>query len=233
MKKLKRILITMCLPLLTQAAEVVRFDAKLHVTTNCPNQRYYFALESSAPVVSKSTENRYSGPDIYGAMDMTEGAYWRVAMANESGLSVRLNRTTGNWVNGLFLMPVESVQFSTGFDTMQVSDILTSQIQRLDSATVRFVIRAEGKFYISEASSDFCRGGEGHQTDDFMIQALQSKWFNYDPVTSPETVSIIGAPASPRFSNINFVGFALFAKGSEAEDGVNFGVRYFSVTAKQ
>ncbi len=233
MKKLKIIFVTACLPLLGHTTEVARFDAKLQVATNSPNQTLPFTFDSAAPVVSQRTTSGYSGPDIYGAMDMKAGAYWRVAQANESGMSVRMNRSAGNWVNGLFLLPAESIRFVKDNDMMHASDIFTSQIHRMDSATIRFVIRAGGKFYISEPSSNFCRGGEGHQTDSFMIFALDAEWFNYDPVTSIDNGSVIGSSASPRFSDIDFVGFALFAKGSEAGEGVNFGVRSFSVTAKK
>lgn len=232
MKILKTMVIILGLPLFLQATEVVRFDAQLYVTTNSPNERFDFTLDPSTPMVSQKTTTGYSGPDIYGAMNMKSGAYWRVAQKNESGLSVRLNKSAGNWANGLFLMQVDSVQFSKGNDTMNAADIFTSQIQRLKSASVRFVIKAGKKFYISEPSADFCKGDSGHQTDAFMIHALEAKWFNYDPVQDFETISIIGSPASPRFVDIDFVGFTLFAKGSEAGKGVNFGVRSFSVTAR-
>jgi hypothetical protein len=231
MKMLKQVCLLACLPLLLEAAEVVRFDATAHVATNSPNTRYDFSLDPSAPMVSKSVTGGYSGPDVYGAMNMSSQGFWRVAGQPESGLSVRLNWSAGNWVNGLFLFPVESVRFSKDNDTLYASDIFTSQIHRLSSATIRFVVRAGGKFYISEPSSDFCRGGEGHQTDSFLIRALETKWFNYDPVTSAANVSVIGPPASPGLSRIDFVGFVLFAKGAEDTAGVNFGVREFSVSA--
>jgi hypothetical protein len=76
-------------------------------------------------------------------------------------------------------------------------------------------------------------GGTGNQKDSFALHALSAQWFKYDPESSAAGVSTIGAPAVPRFSDIGFAGFTLFAEGpadGPANKGVNFGVRVFSVT---
>ena len=76
MKMLKQVCLLACLPLLLEAAEVVRFDATAHVATNSPNTRYDFSLDPSAPMVSKSVTGGYSGPDVYGAMNMSSQGFW-------------------------------------------------------------------------------------------------------------------------------------------------------------
>lgn len=220
-------------PLIIQADEVVEFNAKTQVTVNSPNEIVSFALDPAIPLVTSTNLEGYSGPDIYGAMNKSGSAYWRIAENDASGLSVRLNESAGSWVDGLFLMPVESVRFNNENNTFYALDIHISQAHRLDSAILRFVLRADGKFYISEPTQNMFRGGQGHMKDTFMLNVLTAKWFSYDPTASPESVSIIGSPASPKFADIDFVGFALFAKGADDAEGVNFGVRIFSVDAKK
>jgi hypothetical protein len=230
MKKINHVVWALCLPLLLQAAEVAVFESDDHVPTNSINQTTNFALDLSAPLISKDTLQGYSGPDVYGAMYM-KNALWRVAHSKGSGMSVRFNNSANNWVSGLFLMPVEQIRFSKEHNSMYAMKIFTSQIQRLDTATIRYVIRAGGTFYISEPSSDFSRGGTGNQTDVDLLNVFDAGWFNYDPVSAPESVSTIGTKASPKFKEIDFVGFALFATGAMPGGGVNFGVKSFSVDA--
>jgi O-glycosyl hydrolase len=229
--KLTLSILTVLLVSTTQAATVVDFDALVHVTNNSPNVNTDTALNTTTPIVTADGVN-YIGPDVYGAFNRDTMGVWTVGNNPASGLRIRFNTAdTGHTADGLFLFKVDGVSFDASNDTMDASEIMTSQIQRLDSATIRFVVEDAGQFYISAPSANFVTGGSGNQTDSFSIEALSASWFNYDPSTAAG-VSVIGAAASPAFTDIDFVGFTLFGDSVDAGDAsVNFGVREFSVTA--
>lgn len=214
-----------------QSALVVDFDAAVLVTNNSSNVSSDTALNIGAPLITADGVN-YIGPDVYGALHRQNAGVWTVGNNGASGLRVRFNTGDfGHAVAGLFLFKTDAVQFNIANDTMNAADIFTSQIQRLDSATIRFVVEDGGQFYISSSSANFSTGGSGNQGDAFSIEALSASWFNYDPSTATG-VSAIGSAATPAFADIGFVGFTLFADSIDAGDAsVNFGVREFYVSA--
>jgi arylsulfatase A-like enzyme len=215
------------------AGKMVAFDARTHVSTVSPSLNADAVLDSAAPRVSSSSQSGYTGPDVYGALNRKGKGVWNVGNSGASGLRVRLHNSIGGEVNGLFLFALEGARFDAQNDLLHAEEIFTSQIQRLKSASIRFVIAEGGQFFISEPSENFVTGGTGNQKDSFALHALSAQWFKYDPESSTAGVSTIGAPAVPRFSDIGFAGFTLFAEGpadGPANKGVNFGVRVFSVT---
>jgi arylsulfatase A-like enzyme/O-glycosyl hydrolase len=224
-------LLVISLAAAVRADNVVDFNAAIDVVNNSPNVAVDTPLNTAAPLVNADGVN-YFGPDIYGALNREVRGWWTVGRNEASGLRVRFNSNDfGNLVDGLFLFRVDGVQFDAANDTLNAQEIFTSQIQRLDSAVIRFVVEEAGQFYISEPSANFVTGGTGNQVDSYSIEALSAGWFNYDPSTAAG-VSVIGAPASPAFTDIGFVGFTLFADAIDAGDSsVNFGVREFTVSA--
>jgi hypothetical protein len=166
-------------------------------------------------------------------MNEREVGLWTVGNSGASGLRVRMNDALNNGVDGLFLFKTDGVRFEAGgFDVLIASDIFCNSIGLLDSATIRFVVEDAGQFYISESSPEFVVGGSGYQTDAFSANALEINWFNYDPVSAASNVSVIGTSATPAFTDIDFIGFTLFADGSSSNSGgVNWGVRLFNASA--
>lgn len=233
--KSRMVLLWGLLPLCLQAAQVVEFDAKKQVSAVSPSKNANMALDVSAPLFTAANLSGYSGADVYCAMNRVGKGVLTVGDSGASGLRVRLHNSIGGEVSGLFLFKTGGARFTGDNDLMEAGAIFTSQIQRLASAQIRFVVQDGGAFYISEPSREFVQGGNGNQTDYFSIEAKQAQWFSYDPVSSAAGVSQIGAPAKPSFLNVQFVGFALFARGPESgapNSGVNFGVRQFVVHAE-
>lgn len=194
-----------------------------------------FSLDIVVP--SKTADENYNGPDVYGALDRADQGSWNIGNGEASGLRVRFEEAhAGESVAGLFLLKTDSVAFTSASNTLSAPDIFISQVQRLSSATMRFVIEDGGQFYISSESPNFAAesGTTGHYFDSFALQALSTDWFFYDPKTSPNSVSAIGVPATPAFRDIGFVGFTLFA--TSAADllvtSVNFGVQKLLVSAE-
>lgn len=222
-----------CLPVLLHAAPTVYFNAEDHVVES---GRYWdtdFPLNTGVPIVTRQSQQGYVGPDIYGAMNEHGMAIMNVAVAKGSGLKVRMNDSTGNAVDGLFLFAVEKGALNGSAFSLDAPDIFTSQIQLLASATIRFVVEDSGRFYISGSSGNLCMGGNSHQTDSFRVDAGGARWFEYDPVSAVEGISVVGAEESPAFGNVGFVGFLLQAEGvGQNGGGVNFGVREFVVESK-
>lgn len=217
------------------AATVVDFNARKQVSQVSPAKNSNVALDVSAPQFTSANLSGYAGPDVYVAMNRRGKGILNVGDEGASGLRVRLHDSVGGEVNGLFLFKTGGVRFAAGSDLISADSIFISQVQRLASASIRFVVQDGGSFYISEVSPEFVQGGNGNHKDAFSIDALQAKWFAYDPVSSAAGVSQIGAPATPSFSDVQFVGVALFAKGPESgasNSGVNFGVRQFTVLAE-
>lgn len=212
------------------ADTVVDFNTATQVTNNSPNQNADFGMNTTTPTVSPDGVS-YFGPAVYGAMNERNIGLWTVADNGQSGARVRMNNSSGNGVDGLFLFKTDAVQFAVGNDSLNASSIFTSQIQTLSSATIRFVVEDGGQFYISESSANFNTGESGNQSDSFSLNALTASWFNYDPSTA-NGVSAIGTAAAPALNDIDFIGFALFANGASGEtQGVNYGVQQFTATA--
>ena len=219
---------------MSHADVVVNFDAATQVAGNSPNVTSDTALNTANPIVTSGNLTGYTGADVYGAMNERSTGLWTVGASSASGLRVRMNNSANNGVDGLFLFATAQVSFNPANDTLEASSVFTSQIQRVDSAKIRFVFGSGGAFYVSEASPDFVTGGSGNQSDSFSLEALSAQWFAYDPVSSASGVSAIGASVSPAFVDIDFIGFALFADGNAggaSNSGVNCGVRTFSALA--
>jgi len=200
-----------------------------------------FGLDTTTPTVTTETESDpeqlYFGPPIYGGLNesLADQGQWLVGNDGASGLRVRLNDSTAAAAEAIYLFQTtEPVSFAEGgYDVMNASNIFISQIQLLASATIRFVVRDGGSFYISAPSENFNTGGgeTGNTVVSSEISALQSPWFEYDPSTA-EGIGQVGPSATPAFDDIDFVGFTLFAAGPlDSGGGVNFGVRDFSVLA--
>lgn len=193
-----------------------------------------FALDTTTPVRVADGVN-YNGPDIYGGLDRANQGSWNVGTNGASGMRVRFEANhAGKLTAGLFLLKPDSpITFSQGRDTLSAPDIFTNKIERLDSATMRFVIEEAGQFYISELSPNFASGSQtGYHTASFSLEAMSANWFSYDPESSADSISVIGAAASPTFTDMGFVGFTLFATAAAVSDTrVNYGVRDLSITA--
>ena len=220
------------LSVLGHGAVIVDFDAGDSISGT---EVYFteFGLNTATPTVTAGNPVEYvSGPDLYVANNRpgNVGGTWGIAMYGNGGLRTRLNNAT-HIDDVLFLFKTDAVRFDAQNDTMNAANILSSSIDSMDIAQIRFVIEEAGTFYISESSTNFADTvATGSQVDSFSIEALETTWYAYDPTTT-EGVSIVGAVASPTFQGIGFVGFTLFSDASASNTGVNFGVREFSVTA--
>jgi hypothetical protein len=227
--RMKSIILIMLTSLasMVQAATVVNFDAVTQVINKGANFSSAFALNTASPKVAADGVN-YVGADVYGAMNERAVGIWAVADSGGSGLKVRMNNSTANGVDGLFLFKTDAIEFAAGNDSLSATSH-ASKIQRLASAQIRFVVEDAGQFYISEPNGEYVTGGTEGQVDTFTTNALAIDWFNYDPVSDATNVAVIGTAATPAFTDIDFIGFALFADGpATGGGGVNFGVRQFT-----
>lgn len=201
------------------------------VSSTVSSIRSEFALDSTAP--TRVADANYDGPDVYGALDKATQGSWNMGTYGASGLRVRFDQThSGQSTAGLFLLKADSpLTFTSSENTLSAVQIHCNMIERLSSATIRFVIEEGGQYYISEASSNLA-AGSGSWTSSFALQALSASWFSYDPTSSADAVSSIGGSATPQFTGVGFVGFTIFATAATVSDTrVNFGVRELLITA--
>jgi hypothetical protein len=113
---------------------------------------------------------------------------------------------------------------------MDASNIFTSDMSRAVSATISFVVRDAGSWYISESSPNLQTGDlSGNTLSMHAANALSVTWYNYDPLTDVASAVSKGEVATPDLTSIDFVGFLLETTTVEEQAGYNFGVRVFTV----
>jgi hypothetical protein len=249
----KRIaIILLCLPAILNGSAVLSLDVSTMQTDTSdgvlPAYNGSFGkiipLNTEVPVLT--ADDSYSGPDLYGGVsrNIFKGA-GGVANAGSSGWRARVNATvpfdeaTANTgaielsilhvfrtgVNGVPTV----VQFTEGNDLLDASNIFTSDMARVASATISFVIRDGGMWYISESSSNLQTGGlEGNTSSLYSANALSVTWYAYDPLTDVSTAATKGEVATPVLASIDFVGFLLETTSIEEQGGYNYGVRIFT-----
>ncbi|VGO22135.1 carbohydrate binding domain-containing protein [Pontiella sulfatireligans] len=203
-----------------QAALVVDFDDATQVLVDSGLTGASFALDTGTPTYAPDGVN-YTGPAIYAAMN--EHSATLMSLKPGDGTRIRMNDSTANGGEALFMFKTPAVSFEAGMDVLNIGSAFVSTAARLDSATMRFVVEEAGQFYISDASAS-------HATS-YSVNALTANWFAYDPSTIAG-VSVIGAAATPAFASIDSIGYLLSADGPAiGGDGVNFGVTKFTATA--
>jgi hypothetical protein len=216
------------------SAEVVTIYKAKSAPGTTQNINTEFALDTAAKTGTYDNDGAYQ--DIYGAYNRLVGAggssSWGVAASDPgSGCRVRLNDSSaGNAAQTLHLFKTEGISFNAENDAIQTKLILTDGYN-FETAQVRIVIEQGGQFYISDPSSDFGGVADGKVYRAPTFNALSTSWYSYDP-TTVNGISVIGAAATPTFENIGFVGFNLYAEGTDSGDGTgeNFGVREFTVS---
>jgi hypothetical protein len=203
------------------------------------------SLNTEVPVLTADAS--YSGPDVYGGVsrNIFKGA-GGVSNNGGSGWRIRVNKTTPfseeTANSGALAISVLHafnpivdgspgvVQFSEGADVLDASNIFISDMASVVSASICFVVRSGGLWYVSEASANIQSGGlEGNLVSSYSINALSSLWYTYDPLTDVSTAVSKGAAVTPEFSSVDFVGFLLESESIEDQGGYNYGVRTFDV----
>ncbi|VGO22133.1 carbohydrate binding domain-containing protein [Pontiella sulfatireligans] len=202
------------------AALVVDFDEATQVLVDSGRTGASFALDTGTPTYASDGVN-YTGPAIYAAMN--ERSSVLMSLMAGAGTQIRMNDSTANGGEALFMFKTPGVSFKAGVDVLSIGSAFVSSAARLDSATMRFVVEEAGQFYISDASAS-------HATS-YSVNALTANWYAYDPSTIAG-VSVIGAAATPAFASIDSIGYLLSAEGpASGGGGVNFGVTKFTAQA--
>lgn len=242
------------MPFLARADVVVNLDALTQVNGTDFSSNYGGGIGTganntfngtSATIANGATvaSTTYGAPAVYAVTSKSEfTGNFGVSDNGGSGWRIRLNSNVTD--SGRFysdnLFAVNNVSFDAANDTLNAGEIFISDAAAVSSAQVRFVVRAGGNFYISEASSNFQTGAlDGNLNTSYSIEALSASWFSYDPTSNPTAsgVADIGASVDPAtFGAIDFIGFHLEATSAAngtiaAHNGSNFGVREFSATA--
>ena len=202
-------------------------------------------FSDAAPTIAADAENggtTYGASSVYAATSKNEfTGNFGVSNNGGSGWRIRLNANVTD--SGRFfsdnLFAVNGASFNAANDTLNASSIFISDAAAVSSATISFVVRNNGSFYISEPSANFQTGAlDGNLSTSYTVEALSVNWFAYDPTSNPSSngVADIGALVDPTtFTDIDFIGFhleaAAAANGSiAAHNGSNFGVRAFTAT---
>ena len=202
-------------------------------------------FNGAAPTISNGAVNAsttYSAPSVY-AVTSKSAFTGNFGASNNggSGWRIRLNANVadGDRYYSDNLFTVNNVSFDAANDTLNANEIFMSDMAAASNLSLRFVVRDNGNFYISDASSNFQTGAlDGNLVSSYSIEALSANWFSYDPTSNPTSNGItdIGAGASPLFTDIDFIGFHLEATTAAnntigSHNGANFGVREFTATA--
>lgn len=243
----------LCIPVLAGGATVLDLniysmqtdtsDATLDAFSGAKGK--VIPLNRNVPVLK--ADESYSGPNVYGGVSRNIfkgtggvsdqfGTGWRLRVnntvpfvgsdANSGALELSVLYVFKPIIDG---MP-GTTQFTDGNDQMFASDISTSDMSRAVSATISFVIRDAGAWYISESSPNLQTGDlAGHTLSMHFANALSVTWYEYDPVTNVASSVSRGDVATPGLASIDFVGFLLETKTVEEQGGYNFGVRVFTV----
>ena len=243
-----------CLPAIVNGVTILSLDAEAMQTDTSdgvlPAYNGSFGkiipLNTEVPVLT--ADESYSGPDVYGGVsrNIFKGG-GGVSNRGGSGWRARVNTTVpfdeGTDNSGalelsilhVFRTEVDGspavVQFAQGNDLLDASDIFTSDMARVASATISFVIRDGGAWYISEASANLQTGGlEGNTLSLYSANALTVNWYAYDPLTDVASAATKGELATPALTSVDFVGFLLETTSIESQGGYNYGVRVFTAS---
>jgi endo-1,4-beta-xylanase len=230
---IKRILLWATLLLLVgplQAATVVSWEASQVTGGTAATTTTSAAFNPATPVATSG----YTGAPIYRGFHRTSNtgsATWGVA--NDSGNGLRVNYSSGalnHTVSSLFMFKMSKpVEFTAANDLLSAENIRSSRASRLSSVEVQFVVEEDGRYYIS-ASSGNLKSTSSSLATSYAVRAKTIQWYEYNPTTSATAVAAIGfVPASPAFTDIDFIGFRLVTK--DPTGSVNVGVRKFTATA--
>jgi hypothetical protein len=253
MKARSILVLTAWMAAMAQAETVISLDASAQVNGTDFTTHYGGGISNQANVVFGTSgggfpaitngqvagATTYNAPDVYVVASRGEfTGNFGVGNSGASGWRIRLNSsvTDGGRFFSDNLFAAENVSFDAANDTLDVSELFVSDMAAVSNGTVRFVLRDNGQFYISESMGELQTGAlDGNLSTNFSIEALSANWFEYDPAVNPATSGIadIGVAASPAFTNIDFIGFHMelttAANGTIGpHNGCNFGVRKFT-----
>ena len=215
-----------------QAATVVSWEASQVTGNTAATTTTSAAFNSTTPV----TTSGYTGAPIYRGFHRTSGtgsARWGVANDSGNGLRVNYSRLAVNHtVSSLFMFKMSKpVEFTAANDLLSAENIRSSRASRLPDVEVQFVIEDGGSYYVS-ASSGNLKSTSSSLATSYTVRAKTIQWYEYNPTTSATAVAAIGSfPASPAFTDIDFIGFRLVTKNPTGS--VNVGIRKFTATAER
>lgn len=248
------ILVFFCLPCIVSGATILSLDSETMQSDTSDGSLPGFngsfgriiPLNTEVPVLT--ADESYSGPDLYGGVsrNIFKGA-GGVSNRGGSGWRARVNGTVpydeGTTNSGALELSILHVfkteldgapaviQFAEGNDLLDASDMFTGDMARVAAATISFVIRDGGVWYISEASPNMQTGGlEGNTLSMHSANALTVNWYNYDPLTDVSSEATKGVIATPALNGVDFVGFLLETTSIETQGGYNYGVRVFTAS---
>ena len=214
-----------------QAATVVSWEASQVTGNTAATTTTSAAFNSTTPV----TTSGYTGAPIYRGFHRTSGtgsARWGVANDSGNGLRVNYSRLAVNHtVSSLFMFKMSKpVEFTAANDLLTVENIRSNRASRLPDVEVQFVIEDGGSYYVSASSGNLISGSTLAASHSARARAIQ--WYEYDPTASATAVAALGSvPASPAFTDIDFIGFRLVTKNPTGS--VNVGIRKFTATAER
>ena len=214
-----------------QAATVVSWEASQVTGNTAATTTTSAAFNSTTPV----TTSGYTGAPIYRGFHRTSGtgsARWGVANDSGNGLRVNYSRLAVNHtVSSLFMFKMSKpVEFTAANDLLSAENIRSSRASRLPDVEVQFVIEDGGSYYVSASSGNLISGSTLAASHSARARAIQ--WYEYDPTASATAVAALGSvPASPAFTDIDFIGFRLVTKNPTGS--VNVGIRKFTATAER
>ncbi|MDG2470890.1 MAG: protein kinase [Pirellulaceae bacterium] len=193
-------------------------------------------LDVNNPILRKGFLE-YQGPDVYIAFKKNPRSPASAGVANvfNGGFRFRIIEASSGdkayALNMFRLTPVNLME--EGCSGEMVVPVPRINLEKLANAYVRFAIRDNGTFYISNPSDNLAKGNEGYSETILNVDAKAMQWQTYAPVKG-ELDDFSGATKKPEFTNVDFVGFLLYGERSAAGDGgTNFGVSGFQAFVTQ